>query len=127
MKARGCLGLVMLLPFILVFLLALAVSFAPFIVIAACMDWFQKGGLSRRTLGALASLISGGICIRLGYWLAIEGSIDWRSLTGFPEARFPFLEWLFPFVFPILGWIDMIGGVLLAVVGSVSAFKRVKA
>ena len=66
-------------------------------VVRACV---QKGGLWR-LLGVLSSLVIGGICIQVGYWFTEEGST-------------------------ILGWIGMVGGGLIAVIGAGSALFGMK-
>ena len=118
---RGFLGLLMLLPLLFVFGLALALSMLPFaLAIGMVGGCVQKGGLWR-LLGVLASFVMGGICIRLGYWFGKKVSIEPMLLFLYPEVRFPFLEWIFPIMFPILGWIDMIGGGLIALIGTYSS------
>ena len=115
---RGLLGFLMLIPLFIVFALAVALSMLPFVfALGAVGGCVQKGGLWR-LLGVLASLVIGVICIRLGYWFVNEVSIEPMLSLFYSEVRFPFIDWIFPLVFPILGWIDMVGGGLIAVIGT---------
>ncbi len=100
---RGCLGWLLLLPLAFAFWLAMTVA-------NACV---KKGGLWR-LLGVLASLVIGGICIQVGYWLAIEGFTEWRGLEAYQVT------------YPILGWISMIGGGLIAILGTWTALVGTK-
>lgn len=114
---RGIIGFLMLIPLFLVFALAFVVSMLPFVLaIWVVGDYGQKGGLWR-LLGVVASLVIGGICFGLGYWFANEVSIEPMLSLFYSEVSFPFIDWIFPLVFPILGWIDMVGGGLIAVIG----------
>lgn len=70
----------------------------------------QKGGLYQ-LLGILASFLLGGICIRVGYWFAIEGFTAWE--LAFHQV-----------MYPILGWLYMVVGGLTVVVGIWVTFKR---
>ncbi|MFC1986095.1 hypothetical protein ACFLWC_03775 [Chloroflexota bacterium] len=73
------------------FLLPLAFAFWLTIMIAnGCA---RRGSGSWRFLGVLSSLVIGGICIQVGYWFTEEGMT-------------------------ILGWIDMIGGGIMALLGT---------
>jgi len=61
----------------------------------------RGGGRFWRLLGVLSSLIIGGVCVQVGYWFTEEGMT-------------------------ILGWIDMVGGGLLAILGTLTALLRMK-
>ena len=76
------------------FLLPLAFAFWLTITIANGCARRESG--SWRFLGVLSSLIIGGICIQVGYWFTEEGMT-------------------------ILGWIDMIGGGSMALLGTWTA------
>lgn len=60
-----------------------------------------------RLLGVLASLVIAGIFIQVGYWFAIEGV---RETSGYQIVTYP-----------VLGWIVMIGGGIMALVGTWTA------
>jgi len=49
----------------------------------------------------------GGIFIFIGYGLAIVGYIDWQN------GSYTIVTW------PVLGWVFMIGGVVIAIMGTV--------
>ncbi len=108
---RGLLGWLLLLPTIVAYTahlsLLIPLFFLPMRVSKVCA---QKGSLYR-LLGVLASFIAGGICIRMGYWFAIEGFTAWELLGH-------------QVMYPVLGWIYMVVGVLIAVIGIWAFFKR---
>jgi len=87
---RGFIGWLMLLPLFGAFWLTITVA-------SAC----GKRGDIWRLLGVLVSLIIGAICIQVGYWFAIEG----------------FVEGIHRVTYPVFGWIAMIGGGLIAILG----------
>ena len=90
-------------------LLPLALSFWLAIIIAnACV---KRGW---RFLGILASLIIGGINILVGYWFGIEGFIETQGLESYIVT------------YPVLGWILMIGGGLIAALGTWTALAATK-
>jgi len=97
------LGLLMLLPLIGAFGLTVW-------VVRACV---QKGGLWR-LLGCLISLAIGGVCVLVGYWFGVEGFTEWEGL----ESR--------QVTYPVLGWVDMVGGGLIAIIGTMSALFGMK-
>ena len=100
---RGCLGWLMLMPLLFAFWLAMQVA-------NACAKW---GGLWR-LLGILASLVIGGICVGVGYLFAYEGSTEQRGGE------------LYQVTWPILGWVVIIGGGLIAVLGAWTALVATK-
>lgn len=100
---RGCLGWLLLLPLAFAFWLAVTIA-------NACV---KKGGLWR-LLGVLFSLLIGGVCIQVGYWFAIEGFTEWRGLETYTVT------------YPILGWIMIIGGGLIALLGTWTALVGTK-
>lgn len=67
-----------------------------------------------RLLGVLSSLTIGGICILVGYSLGIEGITDWQA------------DGVYLVKYPVLGWIGMIGGGLIALLGSWTALAGTK-
>ena len=90
----GCLGWLMLLPLVVAYGLTVW-------VVRACN---HKGSLWR-ILGVLASLVIGGICIQVGYWVGIEGSTEGQ----------------YQVTYPVFGWIAMISGGLIALIGTGTA------
>jgi len=101
----GWLSWGLLLPLVIVFWITK--SIVKFVV--------GKGGFWR-LLGILTSLALGGVCIWIGYWLAIEGYTEFvggNLYEGYLEYN--------KITYPIPGWIDMIGGGLIAVVGTLMA------
>ena len=109
-RVEGLLYFLLLLPTIFAYMLHLAplilVFFLPMRVSELCNE---KGGLYR-LLGALVSVLVGGITIRLGYWFGIEGFTTWELLGH-------------KFMYPIIGWIYMVVGGLIAVIGIWWAIK----
>jgi len=79
-------------------------------IVNACV----KKGRLWQWLGALVSLLIGGIIIWLGYTLSFEGFPEWRGLVQYQVT------------YPVLGWIWMIGGGLLALLGTWVALSRTK-
>lgn len=61
----------------------------------------KKGGGLWRLLGVVVSVVIGGVCVQVGYWYAEE-------------------------VNTILGWIIMIGGGLIAILGTWTALVGTK-
>ena len=121
MRARGCLGFFMLIPLFIVFILAgMAVIIPLLLSIAWTSTLIEKKGRCR-LLAAIVSLVIGGICVRLGYWYAMETSIEPITSFLYSEVDFPLIDWIFPFVLPILGWVGMIGGGLVIIVGTFKA------
>jgi len=96
---RGLVGWLLLLPLIFAFWLTTTIA-------KACARR-ESGGW--RLLGVLASLVIGGICIQVGYWFAIEGFTEWE-VGGYQIVKYP-----------VLGWIDMIGGGIMALLGTWTA------
>jgi hypothetical protein len=90
----GCIGGLLLLPLVIAFgLMTLVVGFVA-----------EKGCLWR-LLGVLASLAIGGVCILVGYSFGIEGTTE---LVGSTYQQV---------TMPVVGWVDMIGGGLIAIIG----------
>ena len=85
-----CFGWLMLMPLVGAFAL----------VIYAASACGKKGGIWR-LLGVLLSLVIGGICILVGYSIGIEGYIEGTKIV----------------TYPVLGWLSMIGGGLMAILG----------
>ncbi len=85
----------------LTWLFLMPLAFAFWIVVIISNTCVKKGGLWR-LLGILASIVIGGICMQVGYWFTEEG-ID------------------------ILGWIIMIGGGAIAILGTWTALVGTKA
>jgi hypothetical protein len=98
---RGWLGWLLLLPLAGAFWLAITVS-------NACV---KKGW---RLLGVLASLAIGGVPILVGYWFAIEGFTEWRA------------EGISVVTYPVIGWILIIGGGIIALLGTWTALVGTK-
>jgi hypothetical protein len=90
-----CLGWLLLLP--------LTISF--YLVRWVVSYFAQKGGLWR-FLGVLVSLIIGGVFIFVGYGFGIECYTEWRDGSYYRVTM------------PVLGWIFMVGGGIIAIVGS---------
>jgi hypothetical protein len=91
-------GWLLLLPLFIAFWLAITIS-------NACA---KRGGLWR-LLAIIVSLAIGGICIKVGHWFGIEGFTEWR---GFEQYKI---------TYPMLGWIIIIGGGLIALLGTWTA------
>jgi hypothetical protein len=107
---KGLLGFLLLLPTIFAYMLHLSLLILVFSLPMRVSDLCsEKGGLYR-LLGALVSVIVGGISIRLGYWFGIEGFTAWE-LRGHQV------------MYPIIGWIYMVVGGLIAVIGIWWAIK----
>lgn len=100
---RGFAGWLMLLP----------LAGAAWLIMTTVNACVEKGRLWR-WLGALVSLLIGGICIRLGYTLGFEGFSEWRGLQQYQVT------------YPVLGWIWMVGGGLLALLGTWVALSGTK-
>ena len=100
---RGCLGWLLLMPLVFAFWLVVTVG-------NACG---KRGGLWRM-LGILVSLVIGGICVQVGYWFAIEGFVEWEGLE------------VHQVTYPVLGWISMIGGGLIAILGTWTSLAATK-
>ena len=93
---RGLLAWLLLLPLIFAFWLTMKIA-------NACA---RRESGAWRLLGVLASLVIGGICIQVGYWFAIEGFTEWEA-GGYQIVKYP-----------VLGWIGMIGGGIIALLGT---------
>jgi hypothetical protein len=89
-------------------LLLLPLTFAFWLAVTAGNACAKKGGLWR-LLGVLVSFVIGGICIQVGYWFGIEGFTEWRA------------DGIYQVTYPVLGWIIMIGGGLIALLGTWTA------
>lgn len=100
---RGCLGSLMLLPLVGAFGLVVW-------VVRACV---QEGGLWR-LLGVLVSLAIGGVCVLVGYGVGVEGFTEWKGLA-YRQVTYP-----------VWGWVLMIGGGLIALIGTWSALFGMK-
>lgn len=98
---RGFVGWLLLLPLIFAFWLTMTIA-------NACA---RRESGAWRLLGVLASLVIGGICIQVGYWFAIEGFTEWEA-GGYQVVKYP-----------VLGWIDMIGGGIMAILGTWTALR----
>jgi len=81
-------------------LLLLPLAFAFWLAVTVSNACAKKGSLWR-LLGVLFSFLIGGICIQVGYWFTEEG-------------------------ITILGWIIMIGGGLIALLGTWTALVGTK-
>lgn len=99
----GCLGALMLLPF----------AGATWLAVKIVDSCAKKGG-GMRLIGVLASLISGGICIGLGYWGAFEGYTEWRGNE------------LYQVTYPVWGWIGIIIGGIIIIFFSLRALTMTK-
>lgn len=82
-------------------LLLLPLIFIFWLTIKIANACAKRGGRFRRLLGVLSSLIIGGVCVQVGYWFTEEGMT-------------------------ILGWIDMVGGGLMAILGTLTALLVMK-
>lgn len=82
-------------------LLLLPLIFLFWLTIKIANACAKRGGGFLRLLGVLSSLIIGGVCVQVGYWFTEEGMT-------------------------ILGWIDMVGGGLMAILGTLRALLGVK-
>ena len=96
---RGCLGWLLLMPFVGAF----------WLVVTLANEFAKMGGLWR-LLGVLCSLAIGGACIGLGYILVYEGftTTELRGSDIYQVTR----------TFPVAGWIGMVAGGLIALLGS---------
>ncbi len=99
----GFLGLLLLLPLVGAFGFVV-------LIVRACV----KGGGLWRLLGVLVSLAIGGACVLVGYWVGIEG---FRELVGLAYRQV---------TYPVWGWFLMIGGGLIALIGTWSALFGVR-
>jgi len=63
-----------------------------------------------RILWVLAGFVIGGIWVRLGYWLAYEGWIEWEGMEAYMVT------------YPVSGWIIMVGGGGIAVFSIVASY-----
>jgi len=101
---KGLLGWLLLLPTIFAYMLHLSLLIPVFFLPMRVSElWSEKGGLYR-LLGALVSVLVSGISIRLGYWFGIEGFTTWELLGH-------------QIMYPIIGWIYMVVGGLIAAMG----------
>jgi hypothetical protein len=73
----------------------------------------KRGGIAR-LLGFFSSLVLGGGCIGVGYWLAYIGYEDWEGLE------------LHQVTYPVAGWFGMVFGGLIGVGGSMRCLTATK-
>jgi predicted transporter len=97
-------------------LLLAPLAFAFWLAITVANASVKRGW---RLIGVLTSLAIGGFCILIGYWFAIDGVTQWR-----------FTEWqgleTYQVTYPVLGWIIMVGGGLIAILGTWTALIGTK-
>ena len=87
------------------YLLLLPLVFIFYLMKSVIIDFFvHKGGLWRFS-GVLVALIIGGFFIFAGYGLGIEGYTEWEGGSYYKVTM------------PVLGWIHMIGGGIITIVG----------
>jgi hypothetical protein len=79
---------------------------------------FAKMGGLWRLLGVLCSLVIGGACIGLGHILVFEGftTTELRGSDIYQVTR----------TFPVAGWIGMVAGGIIALLGSWTALVATK-
>jgi hypothetical protein len=94
--------------------LLLPLSLAALVAMAIANACANRGRGSWRFLGVLSSLIIGGICVLVGYWFGIEGFTEWEGLS-YRQVTYP-----------VLGWIIMIGGGFIAILGTWTAIVGTK-
>ena len=92
----------------LALLLVAGVAALAVVIANACVkrDW--------RLLGVLSSFIIGGISVYTGYSFGFEGSTEVRS------------DGIYTITYPVIGWVGMIGGGLIALLGTWTSLVATK-
>ena len=112
MVIRGLMNFLLLLPTLFAYSVLLSLLILVFFLPMRVSLWCgEKGGSLYRLLGALVSVLVGGMTIRLGYWFGIDGFTAWQLLGH-------------QFMYPIIGWIYMVAGGLVTVTGIWRSFGR---